>query len=485
MHYQQQKHFPAGFLWGASTSAYQVEGGWQADGKSPSIIDKCQHPENTADFTVASDHYHRFKEDVQLFAELGLKAYRFSIAWTRILPDGTGAINPLGIAFYNSLIDELNAHNIEPVVTLYHFDLPYCLEAQGGWQNRATIDAFVHYARTLFTHFGDKVKYWLTINEQNTMILHPGAIGLPEGGVLPSKKVLYQQNHHMMLAQAQVMALCHELAPNGLIGPAINTTSMYQATSKPEDAIAAHNWETLRCWSFLDVAVHGRYNALAWRYLEDRGLAPETLPGDDDILLSGKPDYVAINYYSTATIAASKGDASDVSARAGDQQIMLGEPGVYRAAENPHVDKTPYGWVIDPVGLRLTLRKTYERYHLPILITENGMGAPDKLEADGTIDDQYRIDFIARHIEQMQLAISDGVDLIGYCPWSAIDVVSTHQGYGKRYGFIYVNRDEFDLKDLRRIKKKSFYWYKGVIESNGARLFPRAPVIPPIPGTPC
>lgn len=192
--------------------------------------------------------------------------------------------------------------------------------------------------------------------------------------------------------------------------------------------------------------------------------------GDAAILLQGKPDYVAINYYSTATIAASRGDASDVSARAGDQQIMLGEPGVYRAAENPFVGKTRYGWVVDPVGLRLTLRKTYERYHLPILITENGIGAPDELQADGTIADDYRIDFLRQHIQQVQLALADGVPVMGYCPWSAIDVVSTHQGYGKRYGFVYVNRGEHDLKDLRRIRKQSFGWYQRVIASNGQTL---------------
>lgn len=470
MIYNTIKNFPNNFLWGASTSAYQVEGAWNEDGKSPSLIDMCDHPQNTSDFKIASDHYHRFKEDVQLFAELGLKAYRFSIAWTRIIPDGTGKINELGIKFYNDLIDELIKHNIEPIVTMYHFDLPYALMKNGGWSNRETIDAFENYSKVLFENFGSKINYWLTINEQNTMILHPGAIGTPKDTGIPSKKELYKQNHHLLLAQAKAMKLCHKMCPNAKIGPALNVTAMYPETCKPEDSIAAHNWETLRGWSFLDVAVNGRYNALAWRYLEDRNLAPEILDGDLEILSNSKPDYIAINYYSTATIAASKGDASDVSARAGDQQIMLGEQGVYRAIDNPFVDKTQYGWVIDPVGLRLTLRKVYERYNLPILITENGIGANDKLETDGSVNDDYRIDYISKHLSQLKLAINDGVDVIGYCPWSAIDVVSTHQGYGKRYGFIYVNRDEFDLKDLRRIKKKSFYWYKDIIEHNGKNL---------------
>lgn len=470
MIYKNIKNFPKDFLWGASTSAYQVEGAWNEDGKGLSVIDMLNHPDDTSDFKVASDHYHRYKEDVKLFAEMGLKAYRFSIAWTRIIPNGVGEVNKKGIEFYNNLIDELNKYNIEPIVTMYHFDLPYELEKQGGWSNRDTIDAFVEYAKVLFENFGHKVKYWLTINEQNTMILHPGAIGIPKGGKLPSKKELYQQNHNMLVAQAKVMNLCHEMFTNAKIGPALNITTMYGETCNPNDAIAAHNWETLRGWSFLDLAVYGRYNRLFWSYLEDRELTPIILEGDMDILKSGNPDFIAMNYYSTATIAESKGDSSDVSPRAGDQQIMLGESGVYRAAENPYVDKSKYGWVVDPVGLRMTLRKVSERYNLPILITENGYGDKDILEENDVINDDDRIDFIRNHLEQLQLAIADGVEMLGYCPWSAIDVVSTHQGYGKRYGFIYVNRGEFDLKDLRRIRKKSFYWYKNIIESNGKNL---------------
>lgn len=470
MIYKSIKEFPKNFLWGASTSAYQVEGRGDGDGKGLSVIDMCEHPEKTSDFEVASDHYHRYKEDVKLFAEMGLRAYRFSIAWTRIIPQGTGEVNEKGIEFYNNLIDELVKYDIEPIATMYHFDLPYALEEKGGWGNRETIEAFTEYATVLFESFGSKVKYWVTINEQNTMILHPGAIGIPKGNGLPTKKQLYQQNHHMILAQAKVMKLCHEMCPNSKIGPAMNTTAMYQETCHPEDAIAAHNWESIRCWSFLDLVVSGRYNRLTWSYLMDRGLEPTIEEGDMDIIKNSKPDFIAINYYSTATIAASKNDPSDISARAGDQQIMLGEQGVYRAAENPYVDKTKYGWIIDPVGLRMTLRKVCERYGLPILITENGIGAPDLLEQNDVINDDYRIEYIKKHIEQIQLAITDGVDVMGYCPWSAIDVVSTHQGYAKRYGFIYVNRDEFDLKDVKRIKKKSFYWYKNMIATNGNNL---------------
>ncbi len=470
MIYKKLKPFPKDFLWGASTSAYQVEGAWNEDGKGLSVIDVMEHAEGVADFKVASDHYYRFKEDIKLFAELGLKAYRFSIAWTRILPQGTGEINEKGIQHYSEMIDELLKYGIEPIVTLYHFDLPYALEEQGGWLNRETIDAFERYVKILFERLGDKVKYWLTINEQNTMILHSGAVGHFKDRKPLTQKELYQQNHHLLLAQAKAMKLCHEMCKGAKIGPAPNITTMYPENCKPEDMVAAHNWETIRCWAYLDVAVFGRYNRLFWSYLEDRDLAPVIEEGDLEILRSAHPDFLAINYYSTATIAASKNDASDVSPRAGDQQIMLGEQGVYRSADNPYVDKSQYGWVIDPIGLRMTLRKVSERYDLPILITENGIGAKDTLNEKGEVEDDYRIDFIGKHLKQIQWALSDGVDVMGYCPWSALDVVSTHQGYGKRYGFIYVNRDEFDLKDLRRIKKKSFYWYNDVIRNNGENL---------------
>lgn len=308
MHYKTPKDFPGNFLWGASTSAYQIEGAWNEGGKGMSVIDAMDHPEGTAGFTVASDHYHRYQEDIRLFSELGLKGYRFSIAWTRIFPNGTGEANEEGLAFYDRLIDELIANGIEPLVTMYHFDLPYALEEQGGWLNRQTVDAFTHYAKTLFQQYGHKVNYWITINEQNTLILHPGAVGIPKGGTL-TKKELYQQNHNMMVAQGRVMALCKELCPHAQIGPALNMTSMYQATSKPEDAIAAHNWETLRGYSFLDLAVHGRYNPLLWSYLEERDWLPRIEADDFEIMQMGRPDFIAMNYYSTATIAESTGSA--------------------------------------------------------------------------------------------------------------------------------------------------------------------------------
>lgn len=462
MFYKQLKPFPKDFLWGASTSAYQVEGAYNEDGKSLSVQD-LHAPKDIADFKIASDHYHHFKEDVALMAELGMKAYRFSIAWSRVIVDGDGDINPKGIQFYNELIDELVNHGIEPVVTMFHFDLPLKLHKEGGWANRKTIDAFERYAKVLFENYGDRVKYWLTINEQNVMINHPNAMN---PGKVPTQKELYQQCHNMFVAGAKATLLCHEMVKGGKIGPAPNITAIYPEKCKPADVIAADNWEAIRCWLYLDMAVYGRYNSLVWSYLEEKGIAPEIAEGDMEVLQAAKPDFLGVNYYATATVSEALNDGHDRQPRNGDQQVMIGEEGVYRAAKNDYLEITEFGWMVDSVGMRVTLRRIYDRYHLPILITENGLGAKDEL-VDGQVHDEYRIDYLKRHFHQAQLAISDGVDLIGYCPWSFIDLVSTHQGYGKRYGFVFVNRDEKDLKDMKRYKKDSFYWYQNVIKNNG------------------
>lgn len=453
--------FKKDFLWGASTSAYQVEGAYNEDGKGLSVQDVKVIPEGTSDFTVCSDHYHHFKEDVKLFSELGLKVYRFSIAWTRILPNGTGEVNEKGITFYSNLIDELLKHDIVPLITMYHFDLPYELEKKGGWSNRATIDAFVTYCEILFERFGDRVKNWLTINEQNMMILHGQAIGT---SVL-SQKELYQQNHHMLLAEAKVTNLCHKMISDAKIGPAPNISYVYPKTCKPNDIIAAQNCNAIRNWLYLDMAVYGRYNNIAWNFMKSKNIEPVILEGDMEILSSSKPDYIAFNYYSSITV--SEYDENFVIDEAADQQIEVGEEGFFMGDDNEHLELTDFGWEIDPIGFRVTLREVNDRYNLPIIVTENGIGAYDKVDEDGSVQDHYRIDYLKKHIEQMELAIADGVDVIGYCPWAAIDLISTHQGFRKRYGFIYINRDEDDLKDLKRIKKQSFYWYKEVISSNG------------------
>ena len=467
MFYRHPKPFPSDFLWGASTSSYQVEGAWNEDGKGMSVQDLHTPPAGITDFKVASDHYHHMEEDVALMAELGLKAYRFSISWSRVIPEGDGAVNEAGLAFYDRLVDALVAHGITPVATMFHFDLPLALHERGGWANRATVDAFERYACVLFERLGDRIKMWLTINEQNVMVIHPNAMN---PGRLPEAPELYQQSHNMFVASAKATLMLREMWPDAKIGPAPNITAIYPQSCDPADVVAADNWESIRCWNYLDVACFGRYSPIAWAYMEEKGCTPTFEEGDAELLAAAKPDYLGVNYYATATVAAPKNDGTDRAARAGDQQVMLGEEGVYRSGANDHLTATEYGWIIDPIGMRTTLRRVASRYGLPILITENGLGARDTLEADGRVHDPYRIDYLRRHFEQAQLALTDGVNLIGYCPWSFMDLVSTHQGYGKRYGFVYIDRDEEDIRSMARIPKDSFAWYKHVIETNGAEL---------------
>lgn len=448
--------FPKDFLWGASTSAYQVEGAWSDDGKGPSVQDVKEIPAGTTDFKVAADHYHKYEEDVKLFKELGLKAYRFSISWSRVMPNGV--VNPAGIAFYKKLIQLLIDNDIQPIVTVFHFDLPVWIAEKGGWENRETIQDFADYCQVLFDHFGQDVPLWQTINEQNVMALAGSVIGTSQ----KSMKEKFQENHHMLVAQALVTKQFHEGNYKGKIGPAPNIASVYPASDKPEDQMAALYMSALRNWLFLDVAVYGKYNHNAWHLLEKIGAAPEITEEDYAILATGTCDYIALNYYNTMTVSSYYQKENKI-----DQQSGFGIPGFFQTAENKNLPMTEFGWPIDPKGFRFTLNEIYSRYRLPLLITENGIGAKDVLTKDGKVHDQYRIDYLEQHIAQMGLAIEDGVEIIGYCPWSAIDLISTHEGITKRYGFIYVNRTETDLLDLARYKKDSFYWYQKVIADNG------------------
>ena len=461
MLHKKLKPFPKDFLWGASTSAYQVEGANLSHGKGPSVQDIKKVPEGTSDLTVCADFYHRYKEDIALMAEMGFKVYRFSISWSRILPQGTGEVNQEGIDFYNNVINECLKYNIIPLVTMFHFDMPQALEERGGWEKRESIDWFVNFAKVMYENFGDRVKYWLTINEQNVLILSGDIIGTTTLTGPEKYKSLYQQNHHMLVAQAKAMALCHEMVEGGKIGPAPNISLAYPASCKPEDQLAAQNLNAIRNWLYLDMAVYGEYNHLAWAFMEKRNATPHIEEGDMEILKNGHPDFIGFNYYSTATVAWC--DENHEETFGHDQQKTRIEEGVYLGAANPNLPHTDFGWEIDPFGFRATIR-------LPMIVTENGLGAYDKLTEDGKVHDQYRIEYLRKHIEQIQLAITDGAEMMGYCPWSAIDLISTHEGMVKRYGFIYVDRDEFDLKTLDRFRKDSFYWYKKVIASNGEDL---------------
>lgn len=468
-------NFPKDFLWGASTSAYQVEGAWNEDGKGMSVQDlqKENVPgfvdwSKVADVKVASDHYHKYKEDVALMAEMGFKAYRFSIAWTRILPNGIGEVNQKGIQFYHNLIDELLKHNIEPIITMYHFDIPLELEKQGGWSNRELIlKAFEQFSTILFKEYGSKVKYWLTINEQNIIAMVSDVIGMGAKKSANKWKQIADENHNMLVAQSKAFAKLHEMFPKAKIGPAPNVQVFYPETCHPNDTLAKDNAQAIMHWWYLDVAVRGRYNNIVWKFLEERDALPNVLEGDLEIFKNGKPDFIAFNYYNSGTVGYLEGISSNAKA---DQQSIYDIDGVFKGSKNPNLSKTQFGWEIDPIGFRSTFRILYDRYQLPLLVTENGLGAKDTLTSDFKIHDDYRIEYLHKHILEIRKAVSEGVEIMGYCPWSAIDLISTHEGISKRYGFIYVDRDEFNLKELKRYRKDSFYWYQNLIKHNGNNI---------------
>ena len=445
-------------MWGASTSAYQVEGAFNQDGKGLSVQDTRTVPEGTTDFKIASDHYNRMEEDLKLFKELGLQSYRFSISWSRIFPNGYGEVNKQGVDFYEKLINTLREYKIEPIATVFHFDLPYEIHKNGGWSNRETIDHFYNYCEFLFEKFGKKVNYWLTINEQNMLTLAGPSIY----GDSKSMKDIYQENHHMLVAQAKVMKLYHDLDYPGVIGPAPNIAYSYANSSKSEDVLAAQRFSSFRNWLYLDAAVYGEYNTQALDVLKKINAEPEITQQDIKILQEGRADFIALNYYNNVTITSNIDDGVQ---KQEDQQSGSRYSGLFKSIKNPHLPVNEFGWEIDDLGFRISLHEVFARYRLPIMITENGLGAYDKLTNEKKVHDESRIQYLQKHIDQLIKAKEEGVNIISYNPWSAIDLVSTHQGFNKRYGFIYVNRDEYDLKDLKRYKKDSFYWYQNFIKT--------------------
>ncbi|PLS39216.1 aryl-phospho-beta-D-glucosidase [Carnobacterium maltaromaticum] len=471
--------FPKDFLWGSASAAYQVEGAWNLDGKGKSVWDEFVRIPNktfkSSNGGVAVDHYHRFKEDIALMAEQGLTTYRFSIAWTRILPEGRGEINQKRIDFYSDLIDELLKYGIEPIVTLYHWDLPQALEdAYGGWESRQVIQDFTNYAKILFDAYSDRVNYWVSLNEQNVFMMH-GFLMASHPPAVTDPKRMYAANHIANLANASVIKAFRDGKYPGKIGPSFAMSPAYAIDCQPENVIATENMLDLFSNFWMDVYVYGRYPRVALKNLAKNGLAPIFEAGDEDLLKAGKPDFMGVNYYQSMTVASNPLDGVTMSGEANysgkkGTTKEAGQPGMYKIVSNPYLEKTNWDWTIDPAGLRISLRRISSRYDLPILITENGLGDFDTLEADGQVHDQPRIDYLKTHCLAIQEAITDGVEVLGYCTWSCTDLLSWLNGYQKRYGFVYVDRDETNEKELKRYKKDSFNWYRDVIRTNGASL---------------
>ena len=464
--------FPDGFLWGGATAANQIEGAFDEDGKGLSVQDvmprgipgpRTERPTPDNLKLVGIDHYHRYAEDIALFAEMGFSVYRFSIAWSRIFPNGDETEpNEAGLAFYDRVLDELERHGIQPLVTISHYETPLHLaEAYGGWTNRALIGFYERYARTLFERFGSRVKYWLTFNEINSLLHAPfmsGGIPIPEGGV--PRRELYQAMHHELVASARATRIAREVAPEAKVGCMVLSMPIYPLTPSPADALAVMDADHGNL-VYGDVHTRGEYPGYFLRRLREQGIALDITDEDRDDLRN-TVDFVSFSYYMSVA------ETADPEKRAaGEGNIMGGVP-------NPTLPASEWGWQIDPVGLRLVLNQFWDRWQKPLFIVENGLGARDQLvEVDGekTVVDDYRIAYLNDHLVQVGEALEDGVDVLGYTSWGCIDIVSASTAQlSKRYGFIYVDRNDDGSGSLDRYRKKSFHWYADVIRTNGASL---------------
>ncbi|WP_374955718.1 6-phospho-beta-glucosidase BglA [Bacillus sp. NMTD17] len=475
---------PKGFLWGGALAAHQFEGGWNEGGKGPSVVDVMtagahgvprQITETIEDNKFypnheAIDFYHRYKEDIAMFAEMGLKCLRTSIGWSRIFPKGDEAEpNEAGLQFYDDVFNELLKHGIEPVITLSHFEMPLHLAREyGGFRSRKVAEYFAKFAEVCFNRYKDKVTYWMTFNEINNKmdVNNPlflwtnSGVSVKEGE--NAKEIMYQAGHHELLASAWAVAKGKEINPAFQIGAMVSHVPIYPYSSNPEDVMLAEEYMRQR-YFFPDVQVRGYYPSYALKEFEREGYHIPFEEGDEESLRKGKVDYLGFSYYMSTTV---KSDA--VSDNNGD--IVNGA--LPHGVDNPYIKSSDWGWSIDPTGLRYTLNRFYDRYQIPLFIVENGFGAIDQVEDDGSIHDPERIQYLASHIEALKKAIEyDGVDLIGYTPWGIIDIVSFTTGeMKKRYGMIYVDRDNEGNGSMKRLKKDSFTWYQNVIATNGEEV---------------
>lgn len=481
--------FKDNFLWGGALAANQIEGAWNVGGKGLSVADVATykpdldvsdyagHNKVTSQMVEEAmttdeiqyypkrrgiDFYHHYKEDVKLFAEMGFKTLRISIAWTRLFPTGEEVeANQEGIAYYKSLFETLKEYDIEPIVTLSHYEMPLALSVKyNGWVDRKLVDLFVNYAEVCFKEFGAYVKYWLTFNEIDSVGRHP----FTTAGIIPDKCVdysldqaVYQALHHQYVAAAIATKKCHDMIPGSQMGCMLTKLTTYPNTCNPNDVLLSLE-RNLDNYSHSDIQIFGKYPTLYKQLLKNKGIVVKMEDGDEEILKEGTADYLAFSYYMSRTESADPNKE-----KAAGNTIM--------SVKNPYLASTEWGWQIDPVGLRISLIELYDRYNVPLIIVENGMGAVDQLTEDGKVHDSYRIDYLRSHNEEMAEAVEMGVDLFGYTSWAPIDLISVSTSQmSKRYGYIYVDQDDLGNGSLKRYKKDSFYWYKKVISSNGEDL---------------
>ncbi|WP_181891099.1 glycoside hydrolase family 1 protein [Bacillus altitudinis] len=483
-----KKGFSDDFLWGGATAANQIEGAYLEGGKGLSTSDFAAYKDpyekgkvNNFTFDVSSaeltrykeqpdefdfpkrrgiDFYHRYEEDIALFAEMGFKVFRLSISWARIFPTGLeDKPNEEGLAFYDNVFDECAKYGIEPLVTMSHYEMPITLtEKYNGWMSRELVPLFEKYARAILERYKNKVKYWITFNEMNMNLnsLYTGA-GILEDLVDHKLQAAYQASHHQFIASALTVKAAKEIIPNVQIGCMINQIEAYAKTTKPEDQLQAVKSNQLNMF-YPDVQARGEYPTYMVKYFADNDIKLDIEEQDEQILKEGIVDFVAISYY-MSHVAEAREDAAELAGTF-DSPI-----------KNEHLELSQWDWPIDPMGLRISLIKLYDRYQKPLFVCENGLGARDTLTPDKEIHDDYRIDYLKQHIEQMKEAVKEGVDLMGYTPWGCIDLISCGTSQmSKRYGLIYVDQDDRGNGTLNRYKKDSFYWYKKVIATNGEDL---------------
>jgi len=470
--------FPKEFLWGGATSAHQCEGAWNEDGKGVSMADfntaggldkkRVQTDSILSDVYYPShkaiDFYHRYKEDIALFAEIGFKCFRLSIAWTRIFPNGDEEFpNEKGLEFYDKVFDELLSYGIEPVVTISHFEMPYHLSKEyGGWRNRKLVDFYVKYCETIFNRYKDKVKYWMTFNEINALTLMPDmATGNSKAKDAETMvEVIYQAAHHQFVASAKAVILAKKINSEMQVGMMWGNLVFYPQTPHPEDVLATQQVLDSQ-YMFCDVQIRGYYPNKLKKYFQSENIDIKMEKGDLETLKEGTVDYIGFSYY--MSLCANRSEKIGMSLNGS----------MFAAPKNSYIDKnSEWGLPYDPVGLRFTLNELYNRYQVPLFVVENGLGAVDVLTDKGEVHDDYRIEYLRDHIIEIEKAINiDGVPIIGYTPWGCIDLISASTGeIKKRYGFIYVDVDDDGKGTFNRSKKDSFYWYKKVIESNGTAL---------------
>mgnify|MGYP002563401450 CR=1 FL=1 len=460
--------FPKGFLWGGATAAYQCEGAWNEDGKGFAITDlltagtrrnprKLTTKEESGVYYPAKigiDHYHRYKEDIKLFAEMGFKVYRMSVSWARIFPNGDDEKpNQKGLDFYRDVFNECHKYGIEPLVHLYKYDMPaFYIEELGGWKNRVLIDEFVEFGKASIDEF-QEVTYWSTFNEINA-----AQFSILDSSNQEEVQRQYQVLHNQLVASAKVVKYLHDNYPNKKIGCMQAGIFTHALTCDPEDELANQKEMQTNFWYAGDVFVRGYYPSYSQRVFKEKDIHLDIHDGDLEILKQYPVDFISFSYYQSRCASA-------------NPKMGMTDGNVVKSVKNPYLQTSDWGWQIDPLGLRITLNALYDRYQKPLFIVENGLGAKDEIAEDGSISDDYRIDYLREHIKAMKDAIEDGVDLMGYTTWGCIDLVAASTGeMSKRYGFIYVDKDDQGQGTLERRKKKSFDWYKKVIESNGEKL---------------